>query len=561
MGAGQSIPQSLPSSQKYRGQVIPTQNLVNDIFLWMAQQVDTNDLIKLANPKACKDYVFLTREALTIFMKQIQLEPKMGQKNTLYFASVKDLTFADEKAAEQRPTQKLYRDSLCAQLAFFYVRIFQVFGALALTVIDSLPEANPRQVDIRQAAVAFDGKPQPPPLFAARGGAGLTRADRVNLQEFYDFASSYFVKPDIQEDFYVITEQSKGARRMFRQTDKDTIFFYPAKDNKIVYQAKNNSYLEARISITSAQIDVSYTLRIDNIIVDNDEIGYTYNIPMTHRVNDYFYPPRKNFTDVLNAIISAAIRPTLRGKTVEEILGERKDIKGEVKLDETGVPEGLSYMKIREYLREKPKAYCVARAIQLLSPTLVDGSQQGAVRYGSDVCYFDASEPYLKNAVPIYNHPITDNTPGLRALNQLFYDVLKGVTPMMSQETDIRYKEFLKIMHTIFSPKLEEKTLNKLQDVRSQPLTPCASGVGTDKPQDKKIILTTKNSIREVQKSIAELLNYQIRHTANVARFMTKLFVIDKSNKVIGIHPAILRGGMAAVNRLAEEARDRKSVV
>jgi hypothetical protein len=36
---------------------------------------------------------------------------------------------------------------------------------------------------------------------------------------------------------------------------------------------------------------------------------------------------------------------------------------------------------------------------------------------------------------------------------------------------------------------------------------------------------------------------------------MTKLFLVDKSGTVLGIHPTILKGGMPAVNKLAEEAR------
>jgi hypothetical protein len=142
MGASQSIPESLPSRQKYKGTVVPAQDLVNQIFRWMMEQMDTNDLLKLANPKSCKDYIFLTKEAIDRFMRQIQLEPKLGNRNVLYFQSVKQLTFGDDRAEKAQPAQKEYRDALCAQLAFFTVRLFQIFGALALTVIDSLPDVN-----------------------------------------------------------------------------------------------------------------------------------------------------------------------------------------------------------------------------------------------------------------------------------------------------------------------------------------------------------------------------------------------------------------------------------
>jgi hypothetical protein len=548
MGAGQSIPQSLPSAQKYRGQVIPTQILVNEIFLWMMSQMDTNDLLKLANPKHCKDYVFLTKESLDVFMKQIQLEPRMGAKNVLYFSSVKDLTFADEKAAEQRPTPKLYRDALCSQLAFFYVRLFQIFGALALTVIDSLPDVGPKVGDIRAAALVPGVRGQRPPLFAVTGGAKIGPADRANLGDFYEFAQPYFSRMDSQDDVYVISSQSGRGQKQYRPQDKDVIFFYASQNQNILYQIANST-VEARINITNAS-KASYTLVVDNIVVNDESTSVSYNVPMTFKVNDYLYG-RRNFYSVLYALLNASVRATTRGKSIEEILGERREgDKAEAKVDEAGIPEGLSYIRIRDYLKEKPKAYCVARAIQLLSPTLMDGIRK-ETRFGSDVCYFDSPEGYMKDSVPLFNHPITDNTPGIRALNQLFYDILKGTSPGMSAEADARHREFISLMQQIFSPKEQKKDLKAIKDVRSYPFTQC------DEPElkNKKIVLTNQNSIREVQKAVAELLNYQMRHTATVTKFLQKLFLVEKSGRVAGIHPSILKGGLPAVNKLAEEAR------
>jgi hypothetical protein len=170
--------------------------------------------------------------------------------------------------------------------------------------------------------------------------------------------------------------------------------------------------------------------------------------------------------------------------------------------------------------------------------------------YESNVCYFDASEPYLKDSVPMYKQAITSNAPGIRALNQLFFDILKNNVPAMDKQTEPRYQEFVNIMQSIFSPKEPQTQVEKLEKVTSLPFEQCA-----DK-QNKRIILTTKNSIREVQKVVAELLTYQMVHTANVAKFMNRLFELDKQGKILGINRNVLKGGIPYINKVAEDARN-----
>lgn len=548
MGAGQSISKSLPSRDKYKGQVIPVQDLVNTIFRWMMEQMDTNDLLKLANPKYCKEYVFLTKEVLDRFMRQIQLEPKLGSKNVLYFQSVKQLTFSDEATQKVLPAQKEYRDALCSQLAFFTVRLFQVFGALSLTVIDSLPEASPSLVDIRAAAkqpLPFDRRPA---LFGpAIGGARQVGPQNSgNLEKFFIYARPYFLNLEAGTNVYAIIDPSNKPRDI-KPTSSGVILYYPDEPYNIYYKINANNVIEANIEIINDSERASYTLSIKTILLNNNNLGISFNIPMTFKRSDYLYED-KDFYTVLQSLLSSATREAARGKSYDEILGARKEGKTTEKVDEAGIPEGLSYLKIKEYLKSKPKAYCVARAIQLLSPTLPQDGMKGI--YESNVCYFDASEPYMKDSVPMYKQAITSNAPGIRALNQLFFDILKNNVPAMDKQTEPRYQEFVSIMQSIFSPKEPQAPVEKLEKVTSQPFEQCA-----DK-QNKRIFLTTKNSIRETQKVVAELLTYQMQHTANVAKFMTRMFELDKNGKILGIHRNVLKGGIPYINKLAEDARN-----
>ena len=64
MGAGQSIPAGMPSREAFKSKTLPTQTVVNSVFLWMLGRTDIQDLLKLADQRRCKDYVFFTQRAL-----------------------------------------------------------------------------------------------------------------------------------------------------------------------------------------------------------------------------------------------------------------------------------------------------------------------------------------------------------------------------------------------------------------------------------------------------------------------------------------------------------------
>jgi hypothetical protein len=556
MGAGKSIPVQMPSKDSYRQKTVPSQNLVNNIFLWMLSETNIQDLLKLANPKYCKDYVFFTKEALDTFFDQIKLDPKVDKRQTLYFESVRQLTFADEKAEKAMPQQKTYRDELCGKLAFFYIRIFQIFGALALTVIDTFPETKPTELNIRAAALL--PKVRAPPLFGERtvytGGAKVDGKDKENVSAlgvFLNVAQQYlhkFGRPGI----YIISQTSIGTRQFNPQNDTNTIFFFSRENGLVVLRTSSSNNIEANISIQNYIEATSYILVIENIELNSQRIPNSFTIPMTYRRGDYFYLDY-NFYSVIYNILMTILKEGDTGKSLEEILKEKVVIQGPRKnIDEraiTGIEEPYTYIPILKYLKEKPKAYCVARAIQLLSPTLLESVQKGTP-YISHICF--STNPEFKDSVPNYGQPITPASGGIRALNQLFYDFLQGNVPKISEETRPKYQQFVREMQSVFSPDFPSKDLvGSLDKVKSGSFRAC------DEPslKDKEILLTNENAVREIRKSVAALLNEQITHTANVMNLLKQIFVISKEGRILGLEPGLLKGGIPAVNAMAENAR------
>ena len=545
MGAGQSIPAGMPSREAFKSKTLPTQTVVNSVFLWMLGRTDIQDLLKLADQRRCKDYVFFTQRALQQFFSELQLEPKLGAKNTLYFEKVERLTFATEESLKGRGELKAYRDSLCLQLAFFYVRIIQIFGALALTVIDSLPERESQSVDFRAGIQAqILGRRAPPPGFVG----GATEEDRTDLGEFYTVAKNYFTAIP-GTDYYVISSSQRIPRDP--TTAVNTLMFNPSKTKNVIYRPRIDILVEASISIENLRVGESFTLRIDDITVNANRKDTVYNFSFkATRSGDYSY----NNTTFSTAIATVMGNAARGQRNVQQ--GRPEDVRRRVEgpSDDAGVVQGLSYSGIFKYLKEKPKAYCVARAIQLLSPTLVD-SMRKDTPLSSGVCFYSAM-PGIPDSVPNYGQVITKHSPGLRALNQLFFDMIQGNVPKISEEVKPKHKQFVELMQVIFAPPPPNKEApDQLDKVISKAFSQCE----TTEFKDKEIVMKNADAIRKVRTHIASLLSFQLKHTAAVMQFLPKIFIFDKAGTIQGLQPALMKEGIPRVNILANEARNMLS--
>ena len=109
-----------------------TRTIMDKIFEYMLKEVTVRDFLALSNPKECNKYVLFKANMLNNMFYELQLEPTKDNKGVLAFRSIKDLVHP--------PTEKelIHKQSLCLTLSYFYTRIFQIYGALALTLIDDI---------------------------------------------------------------------------------------------------------------------------------------------------------------------------------------------------------------------------------------------------------------------------------------------------------------------------------------------------------------------------------------------------------------------------------------
>ena len=138
MGTGPSSLGGTLSREKLLEGTKVTRQIVDIIFEYLMENIKLRDFYSLSSPDKCKRYVLFTANTLYTKFIQIQIEPQKGKDGTIWFRSVSDLTNPPKATMGTAPEkdESLQQQRLCLQLAYFYVRILQIYGALALTLID-----------------------------------------------------------------------------------------------------------------------------------------------------------------------------------------------------------------------------------------------------------------------------------------------------------------------------------------------------------------------------------------------------------------------------------------
>jgi hypothetical protein len=247
-----------------------TKQILNTILQEMFRRADLIDLYSLSDPDRCKRYVVVAESALRQLFVKIQLEPKLGADGTFFFQKLEGIQKANPLGAKQ--------DEFCKHLAFFFVRIFQIYGALALSVLDSdLPEIDPadfippRGTDGQRAAFVLQpdqlqGFQQAAPKtgvrgFLGRGGALTTGSDSRTFYLVPDIAGPYqilnqfLVRPPAgtgdkttplkfseypitiaQTDLYEFPDGSAGSRALKRELAPYVSYTFKPDDFSDIYK-------------------------------------------------------------------------------------------------------------------------------------------------------------------------------------------------------------------------------------------------------------------------------------------------------------------------------------
>jgi hypothetical protein len=126
MGAGISKATSSITRQQLLASTSNGREHINKLFLLMLSTLTPEDMLKLNKSQTCSSYVFLMANTLGKIFQDLQVRPKTKtDTGVIYFEKIDTLKAQTTESRE-----------LCLFVSYFFIRIFQIFGAVAMTILD-----------------------------------------------------------------------------------------------------------------------------------------------------------------------------------------------------------------------------------------------------------------------------------------------------------------------------------------------------------------------------------------------------------------------------------------
>ena len=526
----------------------------------MLAESDLLDMYALASDKRCDEYTIFTANSLDSFFKKIQMSPTQSKDGALYFQEIYTLKRLSGKTGEKHKEN-------CLELSRFFIRILHIFSALSLTVMDmEIPQDNRSLNDIGKRAVKNRVNEKSirsiPFLRTGQTGGAIP-----NLRGVPDY-----------ERFYVGRDTPYEILNQYISIDRQMGYYY--------FDKYRTLYLYAN-SLSSSPLPASAPPGSAPPPTINPRFTYSYTKPTKNGnkpskpidIEGYFtfesepgspilkvtfgiLSPREYVTVSTDNFKNDGSHYTWNNKKlpdyimykIEDAIGESKNINDRRitrrsnlnKLSKEITEPSFQVTGFLDALKAPPKAYCVARALQLLSPESIFYSSNGST-VRTQIC--DTGFTLLgKGSLPKSGNGITTSA-SIMSLYVLFFDTLDKAVPKISAETRPKYEEFVKTMGAVY----EEKSVVNTGKTNMTKIKNARNPLCSDKT--KALALSDSTAINNLRSSAATLLSKQLQHTEKVMNILKKLFVITPTRPIL-LHPDVEKGGMAAIERIAAEARD-----
>jgi hypothetical protein len=613
---------SRPSGGITREQLLKStessRDFTNKLFQLMIAKLTPEDFLKLGNPKTCSSYIFMMADSIGHIFKDLRIRPaQKGDSGVVVFQKTDTL----KKYQQDSPESKY----LCMTIAYFYIRIFQIFGSLAMTILDD-PGAGQVLGMVRY------GQPQEKQtrvIPGTRGPYSLTGGG-PDERYFSGKAESFRSLRELFEDD-IVQEQVKGGwpRTVFTFKDVNYIDYIPDRTSdtnrpqniRINLDDSKTNKLYANMTASRSSLSGlrAYKITFDTISykstsLETDDLkriniqlarypSQSFEIASYDDKRTWVVKGGKVFSEKLESIVGQLIKvmdelyeyPQARLEDLQAFkdVKQSKSISNSNSINpdrsrypgssinpdrsrypsssinpsrsdaagpttgpmDVGVPTGLQNEYIIRTLKSmagyKSVGFCIGRAFQLLDAnTLFQSRPQQGI---SGVCrpVFDE----LSSSVPRIGQRI-DSVPGIKALDSLFYTV-KGVDTQGGLDMRIanpaEYAEFLKGMASIFGPS-STSTSQRIDSILARDPN-CGAAAAKQYLQ-----IQDPNSVATILSYVNALFSKQLVHTTRVLQFFKqRLFIILKTPGSgiprVDIHPRLLQGGMAELEKVAIEAR------
>jgi len=553
MGAFGSKEKTMPTREEMLRVTDDGKYFIEHAFFFMSSQMNMKDFLLMVQPARCSEMIFLTAKALETSFQKYKIAPSKGKDGFVYFQKIDDFK---GRCRGQMTESSTY--SVCVTIAMFYVRIFQIYGALSLTILDVDPlyyqQLGGAYVASQHGAFLQDGGAEQHGAYVASQHGGKLRVDDILsvdfeiLRNYVSITSdqNYYKFDGTQYPIYLNRNidplsDSRAAvtlelPRRAGQRKAPSIEFnlkIEKGPNTYVFLLSDFKGLERDINLLPAEIGRSIRFTKGQGIGS----GYTW-----HGLSIPNALERK----VLDIVKNLGISDYKDGARD----GDRGDGQRNKELDrqrylagEKGVKEPLQTAALWSIFtdRKYTKSHCVARAIQLVSSAALEKSVPPQVY--SSIC----NEKFLSGSgsLPGAGQSILKEK-GIFVLHQLFYDTLNQVTPIVGDQTRSKYENLRKVMALVFLNN-PETPINQIADKISG--TYCK-----DSKKGKTILVRDKPLIVDLRNQARDMLLLQISHTAQVVNLLKELFILEKG-KPVTLNPKLVEGGLPAVNAVADKAR------
>lgn len=595
MGAGQSIPSTL-TRQKVYELTRDTRGMMDVLLDYMLKEITVRDFLALSNPTECKKYVIFLANNLYKHFYELEITPIKDKKGVIAFRPVKDLVNPTGNSENEK-------QSLCLTLAYFYTRIFQIYGALALTVLDDAKVMSDSGILTSYGEVSKRGLLAPGYApYVSSGGAAPPAGALGN----FNFMRAFLTDEKDSQKGYLTLYSGEGESR-------GQIFFYPKIDDRDEFGrpistittitemkiqkgiffigyigGRLYSQLEVYSKIEGIGGDTKFTfgkLKFYKKDSSNPELVELSSDILSQRTitiarerslstKTYIYTIRgssKTVSEFLNESLSKVVK-YIKNNTI----GNSSTSSGII-ISETGTAEELRLAKtVQNLTRTKPLAHCLARAMQLLQT--VPLKDEPAVSYICKAKFLEQTSTtstgikttQSRSGIPEPGASL-DSSPGMAALSQLFYDTILSGTPrvVIGQERGSQgqpsslqqYVQFMKVMGYRFGDTTFE---GNPENIKNDTIKSGLKGIinNRDKQLCKDIpekLYIPSNQISSVYQYVNRLFQIQVKHAAECGKIIKLLFNIqrdkDSTRYRISLSDNIIKKGFSEIQRINYLAR------
>ena len=595
MGSGASIALSYPvkdhedlykRTEEYR-------TLISDIFNYMLYQLDVNDFLQLSTQAGCKKYVLFMANNLQYFFHQMRVDVSSDKNGILAFQKSSVLENPTGDAALEKQT-------LCLALSYYYTRIFQIYAALAITLMDDISALEKTSTDVKRTLMGTTQYIMNPPPGHKRE---VLTVSAEKMKQFGGFAGMDMGNFEFVSSFLTDNRQDKGFVSKYRTGDTKTeavIFFKPTTDqwgrvrdirntpqSKSLYETavfniliESVSSLYSTLEIRANKIDgADNKIRFGISKLSFRKKGMTYdtsiyNIQSLPEIGDNI----STSFNVIVEVVDSSKKYTIENsdESIEKYFNRlflklvpalKRQISDKTEYSsESKDPDELQTGYLKYTMENRPIGHCIARGMQILSSLQQDSF--GKPFFTSSVCkvkFFKSAKSVdgERKGLPEAGKSIAESTPFKTAL-YFFADTIAFGSPKLlhSPESIQMYKaSYLKMLSLMEGPakvqEVGEKVVSSSNPMKDYPFSGiknkrdmktgyCRDYADTDIKLDETQGRAIKNDY------VLKLFEKQFKHAEECGKIFAQLFYHKRNGNYveIALSENIQRGGIPEINRI-----------